>query len=127
MTTQAVILIDHGSAHAPGDTRLGRLASIVAARIGLAVYPAHLTGSPPTLADAVAAAVADGADGIIVAPCLLGSGRHVTETIPGLVADVAAARPDLTIRVVDALDLDDALAAPIAARIRPHIDRQGRP
>jgi len=125
MAKQAVILIDHGSSSGDG-AGLERLASIVAARAGLATYTAHMTAAPPTLAEAVASAADSGAETVIVMPCLLGSGRHVGETIPRLVARAAAEHPGVAIHLTEAVGFDAALADPIVARIRPHIVRQDR-
>jgi sirohydrochlorin cobaltochelatase len=121
MTTQAIILIDHGSADEAGHDALTHLAAVVSARVGLAVYPAHMSLAPPTLADALAAAIADGADDVIVAPCFLGTGRHVTGTIPDLIAQAAATHPNVTVHLTESLGFDAALAEPIVTRIRPHI------
>ena len=109
-SSQAVILIGHGSRAAEANEALARLAELTAQRLGLPAYPAHLSLGPPSLADALDQAAAGGACHVVVCPVFLAGGSHVRRDIPELLAKARAAHPGLTIVLAEPLGADAALA-----------------
>ncbi|NLF30291.1 MAG: hypothetical protein GX591_05305 [Planctomycetes bacterium] len=120
MTRQAAILIDHGTTAPSAEEGLARLTAVLAGRAGMRVYPAHLNGKP-SLAAAVAQAAADGAERVIVLPCLLTVGHHLRDTLPALLEEARRAHPAVELRMADPLGLDDRLADILLDRLRGHL------
>ena len=90
----AILLVDHGSRRAAANEQLEEIAGLVRAREpGRIVHVAHMELAPPTIADGVAACVADGARDVVVHPYLLGPGRHSQEDIPALAEEAARDHP----------------------------------
>ncbi|MFW2389024.1 MAG: CbiX/SirB N-terminal domain-containing protein [Polyangiales bacterium] len=90
---RAILLIDHGSRRAQANALLHEVASLVKARLGAEaiVEPAHMEIAQPTIADGFARCIEQGATTIVVHPFMLAPGRHVTEDLPRLIAEAAAA------------------------------------
>ena len=120
-----IILVDHGSRFAAANDMLEE----VAARFRLAsgykiVQAAHMELAEPSIAQAFAACIRLGAKRIIVHPYFLSPGRHSTTDIPRLVAEAAAAYPEVTCNVTQPLGLDDEISRIILNRIQD-CDRNG--
>jgi sirohydrochlorin ferrochelatase len=84
------------------------------------VFPAHMEIATPTVADAVASAVAAGASRVVIAPYFLSDGRHMSEDIPALAAAAAAANASALpggVVVARALGGDAALARLLDSRV----------
>lgn len=88
----AVLLIDHGSRRAAANQLIGEVAALVKQRLGpkSIVESAHMEIAEPTIAEAFALCVEQGATNVVVHPFMLAPGRHVTEDLPRLVAEAAA-------------------------------------
>jgi sirohydrochlorin cobaltochelatase len=115
---RAVILLDHGSREPEANAQLEALAALVAARLsGRRVACAHLTLAAPSLAEAAAACVGDGACEITIAPCFLSPGRHVREDLPRLVEELREAHPGITFRLAEPLGADPGVANALTARV----------
>ena len=115
---RAVVLVDHGSRRAGANRQLEALCGKLAERVpGCLVEPAHMEILGPSIADAVAACVAEGALEIVVQPHFLGPGRHTIEDIPRLVAEEAARHPEVSFRIGEPLGIDDAMVDLLLARI----------
>ncbi len=91
----ALLLIDHGSRRAAANRLIGEVAALVKQRLGpkSIVESAHMEIAEPTIAEAFALCVEQGATNVVVHPFMLAPGRHVTEDLPRLVAEAAAAHP----------------------------------
>lgn len=89
--TRAVIIVDHGSRVETANRMLDDVAALLAKLIPNRVYPAHMELAEPTITQAFAAAVRDGADHVYVFPYFLSPGRHSTNDIPRLCAEAAKA------------------------------------
>ena len=118
---EAIILIDHGSAHEPANAALERLARQVADRTGVATYPAHMTLAAPTLGEAIAAAAGAGARRMVVCPMFLTAGLHSRRDIPRLLAEARQAHPDLELVAIDPLGADAAVAEWVARHVGPSL------
>ena len=89
-TTTAVLLIAHGSRHAPANDDLRRMADrMTAAATRPIVEPAFLELAEPAIAAGGARCVARGAGRVLMVPYFLAAGVH-------LLRDLTAARDALT-------------------------------
>jgi sirohydrochlorin ferrochelatase len=64
----------------------------------------------PSLADAVATCIAEGAREIVVVPWFLAPGQHSTRDIPRLADEAAAPHPSVRVRVASPLGAHAKLA-----------------
>lgn len=116
--TTGVVLIDHGSRRAASNQLLEQaVAAFRAARDWDIVEPAHMELAEPTLADAFARCVAQGAKRIVVFPYFLSPGRHWHEDIPRLAREAAAAHPGVSYLVTAPFGLHPLLMEVIDQRI----------
>ncbi len=115
----ALILFAHGARdpawREPVDALVRRLRTTLP---DVEVVPAFLELMSPTLADAVAAAVARGASRIAVAPVFWAQGGHLKRDVPALLAQVCASHPGLRIDLWPVLGERDAVLDAIAADYR---------
>lgn len=118
-----IILVDHGSKRAEANALLDEVAKLFREQSGARIVEAaHMELAPPTIADALAACVAQGAKRVVVHPYFLAPGRHSTSDIPRMCAEAAAAHPDIDVRVSEPLGLDERLIAVVEARVRAALD-----
>jgi sirohydrochlorin cobaltochelatase len=116
-STRAVVLLDHGSREPDANAQLDALAALVAARLpGRRVVAAHFELAAPSLAEAAARCVREGAREVVVAPCFLAAGRHVREDLPRLVAELERAHPGVAFRLAAPIGLHPGVADAIAER-----------
>ncbi len=92
----ATILFAHGSRdpawRAPIEAIAARMQTL---RPAARVTCAYLEYTEPTLQQAVAALLADGATSVAIWPMFLGTGRHAREDLPRLVDELRATHPDV--------------------------------
>jgi sirohydrochlorin cobaltochelatase len=99
-----LILLGHGSRASKTLEEMEELAAKLQHSSGnLAVKPAFLTLLEPDLAQAVDAAIADGAGEIHVLPLFFFSGKHVMEDIPGIFRELQAAHPGVKLVLREAV------------------------
>lgn len=98
---QALVVVAHGSRRAASNDEVRALTDQLRphARDFAYVGCAFLELAEPSIPDGIAAAIAAGADDVVVLPYFLSAGRHVAEDIPGLVAQSCARYPQVTIRI----------------------------
>ena len=114
----AILLVDHGSRRAQANEQLGRIAALVRERQpGRVVHFAHMELAEPTIAEGIAACVADGAREIVVHPYMLAPGRHSREDIPAMCEEAAAAHPEVRVRVTGPLGVHPGLVDVILDRV----------
>jgi len=124
MSRLAIVLLDHGSRREEANVQLDELRERVAARRPDArVFAAHLGVVPPDLQQAIDAAVAEGAERVIVHPFFLLPGKHTATDVPQQVEDARARHPEVDIVHSAALGLDDALVDIVLTRIAAVDDR----
>jgi len=117
VSARAVVLLDHGSREPAANAQLDALAALVAARLpGRRVAVAHMELATPTLAEAAARCVREGAREVVVAPCFLAPGRHVREDLPRLVAELERTHPGVAFKLAAPLGEHPGLADALAAR-----------
>jgi len=116
--SQAILIVDHGSRRREANRLLEAVAEGVRARQpGCAVRVAHMEIASPTIAEGIAACVADGAEEIFVHPFFLGPGSHSTQDIPRLVREAAARHPGLQVRVTAPIGPHEKLIDIILERV----------
>ena len=115
---RGIILVDHGSRRAEANALLLDVAALLQARApDTIVHTAHMDIAPPTIADAYAACVKDGAVEVIVHPYFLAPGRHAMTDIPAQAHAAAADYPEVPCRVSPPLGLHSAMADIILERV----------
>ncbi|MFP4171836.1 MAG: CbiX/SirB N-terminal domain-containing protein [Candidatus Hydrogenedentota bacterium] len=118
-----VILVDHGSKHAAANDMLVHVAQAYREATGAAIVePAHMELAEPTIEQAFARCVEQGARLVIVHPYFLSPGRHSTTDIPRLAAQAAANHPGVAYRVTEPLGLDPRLTDVIQRRVEETLD-----
>ena len=116
--TDAILLFAHGSRDPGWTAQFERLAArLRTERPDARVALAYLEITPPTLEDAVATLVAEGAREIAVVPVFLAPGGHVRRDLPLAVEALRARHPAARFRVLPAIGEADAVTGAIAAWI----------
>ncbi len=123
MSSPAIILFSHGSRDPLWRAPIEAVASRIAAQHpGQRVVCAYLELCTPTLGEAAAELVAQGAPAITVVPMFLGTGKHAREDLPVLVDELRRAHPKTHFHVQSAIGEDvrmTALMAEIACEPPP--------
>jgi sirohydrochlorin ferrochelatase len=114
----AYLLIDHGSRRAEANLLIGEVAARVKERLGegAVVEGAHMELADPSIADAFARCVEQGATRVIAHPFMLTRGRHVSEDIPRLVAEAAEAHEGVDFVIAAPLGSHDGVIDAVVAR-----------
>ena len=115
-----IIIVDHGSRARESNQLLETI--IIRFRERFAdefsiVEPAHMELASPSIAQAYAAVVEQGATTVIVCPFFLGPGKHWREDIPRLVAEAAKANPHTCYRITGPLGVDSLMLDLLSLRI----------
>ena len=113
----AVVLVAHGSRASAANLAHLDLAAALDARMTAAVSGAFMELAQPSIAEAIGAAVDAGAAVVAVVPYFLHPGRHQQHDIPQLVAQVADARPDADIRLLDYFGADPGVLDLLASQV----------
>jgi sirohydrochlorin ferrochelatase len=115
-----IIIVDHGSRRTESNQMLEELAGLFGQRFaekyGI-VEPAHMELAEPSIATAYAKCVERGATRIIVSPFFLGPGKHWTQDIPRLTADVAEQFPGTRYHISPTLGIDDLILELLEKRV----------
>lgn len=113
-----VILIDHGSRQQEANDMLFEVVDLFKQSTGTRIVEAaHMELAEPTLAQAFASCISQGASEIVIHPYFLAPGRHSTVDIPQMAKDAAAAHPNVPYRVTEPLGIDPNLSKVIVMRI----------
>lgn len=119
LTDIGVILVDHGSKVAEANAMLHEVARLFRESTGASIVePAHMELADPTIAQALARCVEQGAARVVVHPYFLSPGRHSTSDIPRLVEEATRAYPGVTVTVTEPLGLDTRISEVILQRIQ---------
>ena len=112
-----LIIIDHGSRRSDANEQVKDMAErIRRLRPQAIIAIAHLEVTPPTLTEAVADVVANGATEIVVLPYFLSQGRHVSTDIPAQLSQALTNHPRVKARIGGALGPHDLLASLLLER-----------
>ncbi len=109
--TTALLIVDHGSKRAEANALLEEVATQIRrqADAPAIVRVAHMELAPPTIADAFAECVHEGATRVVVHPFMLAPGRHVSEDIPRLVAEAATQHEHVEYAICDPLGVSPGI------------------
>ena len=114
-----LVVFAHGSRVSAANDAVRAVAREASLRAGMPSYrTAFLELSEPTLAEAVSQLAAEGIRHVLVTPYFLTMGRHLTEDLPRLLADVRSEHPGLTVEASPPLDGHPDLAGILASRAR---------
>lgn len=122
----AIIIVDHGSRTRESNRLLEEVAARFARRFETQfpiVEGAHMELAEPTMAQAYARCVAQGARRVVICPFFLGPGRHIREDIPRLAREAAAAFPDIEHIVAAPLGADDLILELLFKRLTQSLRR----
>ena len=116
--TAAVLLIAHGSRHAPANDDLRRMAAAVAeGGSHPIVEPAFLELADPDIAAAGARCVGRGASRVLMIPYFLAAGVHLLRDLTAARDALTAAHPGVEFRLGPPLGPDPLLERLVAERI----------
>ena len=119
MPETAVLLIAHGSRHAPANEDLLRVAARVA---GMGEYrvvePAFLELAEPDIASGGDRCVARGADRVLMIPYFLAAGVHLIRDLTAAREALAQRHPKVDFRLGPPLGPDPLLERLVAERVR---------
>jgi sirohydrochlorin ferrochelatase len=122
----AVILVDHGSRLAEANRMLFDVVALYRQVTGVAIAEAaHMELAEPSIAQAFARCVAQGAREIVIQPYFLSPGRHSTRDIPRMAGEAAAGFPDVRYRVAEPLGLDARMGDIIQRRVLESLGLEG--
>jgi len=114
-----VLVIAHGS-RAPGTVDAHRaLCDLVADHLEAAVVaPAFLEMNEPSIPEAIDAAVAEGADTVVLVPHFLHAGNHTRRDLPAALDAARARHPGVDLRLAEHLGADERIVAVLVDRTR---------
>jgi sirohydrochlorin cobaltochelatase len=114
-TPDAIVLFAHGARDPAWAQPFQAIASAMRERdAATPVVLAFLELMQPSLPDAVAALVAQGARAVRVVPLFLGAGGHVKRDLPELLTRIRAAHPGLSLDATPAIGESEAITRAIA-------------
>lgn len=114
--SDAIILFSHGSVLCGAGQNLLDLARQMRERgIAPIVAPGYLNYSEPRFATTFRECVAEGATRITVVPYFLVAGKFVKEDLPGVIAEMQAEFPEITVEIADAIRFHPLLADALLA------------
>ncbi len=115
----ALLLIAHGSREQDANADLHELAAVLRAgdRFGV-VEPAFLELAEPTVPQAAARCVAQGARRVILLPYFLSAGVHVRRDLARLRGELAEAHPGVEFRLAEPLGPHPLLLQIVTERAR---------
>jgi len=113
-----VIVVDHGSRRQESNELLLAVAEMFRQQSQVTIVePAHMELAEPSIADAFASCVQQGAKLVVVFPYFLSPGRHWSEDIPRLAAKAAAQHPSVKHLVTAPLGLHALIGQVMSDRI----------
>jgi sirohydrochlorin ferrochelatase len=119
MPRTAVLLIAHGSRHAPANDDLHQLAARFAERGDYPIVePCFLELAEPDIATGGARCVARGAGRVLMVPYFLSAGVHLVRDLAAARDDLRRRHPQVEFRLGEALGPHPLLDSLISERIR---------
>lgn len=116
--TVGIVVVDHGSRRTESNLMLDEFVELYRS---VSEWPiveaAHMELASPTIAEAIARCIEQGATRVVVAPYFLSRGRHIQEDIPALVAEAQRQHPSVPCEVADPIGIDALVAEVISNRV----------
>jgi sirohydrochlorin ferrochelatase len=115
---RVIVIVDHGSRHAPANAVVVEVARLVQLRAGnrAEVRFAHMELCEPSLPRVIDECAAAGATSVTVQPLFLAAGKHASRDIPDLVADAGRRHPQVEFELGRVIGADPLLAEIVSAR-----------
>lgn len=118
-----IIIVDHGSKRAEANDMLEDVVKMYREVSGAAIVePAHMELAEPSIDQALAKCVGQGATRIVVHPYMLSPGRHSTSDIPRMVCEAAEAHPGIRVTVTEPLGVDERIGEVIQQRVQAALE-----
>ena len=98
----ALLLVAHGSRRAASNNEVRELTDKlrdVASDRFEQIECAFLELAEPLIPDGISCCINQGAEEVIILPYFLSAGRHVSEDIPGIVAETQSHYPNIPLRI----------------------------
>ena len=116
---RALVVMVHGSPRPIANAEMFRVVEVVKGR---GAYPIVEVGfmecNEPTIPEAIAACIAQGATEIVAVPYFLHTGTHVADDLPTLIEEAMALYPDVAFRMGDYLGRSERLTEILTDRTR---------
>ncbi len=114
-----IILVDHGSTFDEANLMLHEVVRTFREATGTAIVePAHMELAEPSIAQAFARCVEQGAKRVVVHPYFLAPGRHSTADIPRIAAEAAEDYPRIEVAITEPLGVDTRISEVVLHRIQ---------
>ncbi len=114
---RALLLIAHGSPQAEANAPLFQVLEVIRSRGAYPVVEAgFLECNEPTIPEAIAACVNQGADRIDAVPYFLHTGKHVAADLPTILQEARDRYPHVEFRLADYLGRSPSLTDLVARR-----------
>ncbi len=115
----AVVVVDHGSRRAASNEMLLDVVELFRQNSPWAIVEAaHMELASPSIADAFARCVEQGAKTVVVSPWFLSPGRHWAQDIPRLTAEAASSHVGVEFLVSAPLGLHSLMTQVLQERIQ---------
>jgi len=118
-TDDAVVLLAHGSPYNDANEDIERAAARLRGR-DIATTVGYMELNRPTIADAVAGALAAGSATVVAVPFFLHLGRHVKHDLPGLMGGIQRRYHDRRVLLSAHLGYDARLTTVVQDRVLAH-------
>ncbi|MDR5867847.1 sirohydrochlorin chelatase [Halomonas koreensis] len=115
--SDALILLAHGSSDPRWRAPFERLAEALAERLATPLRLAYMELCDPSLEDTVAELAAAGVERAEILPLFFSAGRHLRRDVPGQVAALGEAHPDLALTLLPPVGEHPAFAEALATVI----------
>ena len=120
-----IVLVDHGSRRDEANAMMHDVTALFKEVSGMAIVePAHMELAEPSVEQAFARCVEQGARMVVVHPYCLSPGRHSRVDIPRLAAEAAAKHPGVAVAVTEPLGLEPRLCEVALTRVREALGAQ---
>ncbi|XP_021911867.1 sirohydrochlorin ferrochelatase, chloroplastic [Carica papaya] len=114
-----IIIVDHGSRRKESNLMLNEFVAMFTDETGYQIVePAHMELAEPSIRDAFASCIQQGANRVIVSPFFLFPGRHWHQDIPSLTANAAKEYPGVPYIITAPLGLHELLVDVVNDRIK---------
>ena len=116
--SNAIIVLGHGSRAAEATAQFLQVVDLLKGmRPDALILPAFMELAEPSLQDAVAQAVGQGATEIVIAAYFLYDGNHIKLDIPEMIAEMTAQYPGVSMRLTRPIGPDPRIADILNTRV----------
>jgi len=118
-TKTALLVMVHGSPRPIANAEMYRVVEVVKGRGAFPIVEVgFMECNEPTIPEAIATCVAQGATEVVAVPYFLHTGKHVADDLPTLIEEAIAIYPEVTFRMGDYLGQSERLTDILEERTR---------